>query len=256
LRRLRERVDRTETQLAITAGARRQAGDRALASTEALRLQERRLGRLLDRIEDADLKDERLAALERALLPGPREVFETRLLHGDETDLLVVQWHESSSITKTGIAVWSLGAEGSWDLAFVVEPRPDFTSAEDPGDVLIGPPGAAELVDSSYGVIRADVVATADATGDGAPDVVVQEMGSGSGGCGTVRLLQNMGTTLRETFHRDGCNHGIGIEDGLLVYGRAVYPKTCHNIHGCGSRRTFMRWTGSAWTVARVERPG
>ena len=261
LQRVRERLARTETSLAVTAGARQRAASDAAASAKAAALRRKRIDALVGRLDTAELTLERRAALARALVPAGRSVFETRLLRGSVYDLLIVAWRDG---VVSGIDVWrvqarpadpAVGARPSWELVYLVEPRPDFESWEDPGDVLIGPPWALRRVDVQDAVIMAEVAAIGDATGDGLHDLAIVERNGGSGGCGTVRLLQNLGTTLRETFHRNGCIHSLEIEHGLLVYSNGFH-NSCRLAERarCVARSTRLRWTGSSWVVIEVER--
>lgn len=245
-----ERLDDTYEELAGVRAAHRIALQELDDSTAQARRFRRRASAFAERASGNRLALERRGALEDALTRG-QEVFEARLVQGDDHDLLVVDWNDPDG-TRSGVYVWRVG-DGSLELVYVVEPHVDFESAA-AGHVLHGPPGA-ETEDRYDGWIQwVELTDVGDATGDGLPDVALQERSSGSGGCGKVRFLENLDGALRETFRRFGCDHGLGIRRGRLVYATAAHPEGCEQIHGCGRKGAWMRWTGMSWVTEKVTR--
>lgn len=262
LRSVRERLARTETSLAVTAGARQQAS-RSLAKTaRAAELGAKRIRRLADRLDTARTTLQRLSAVTRSLVPRNRSVFETRLLPGDPYDLLVVQWHEhDGGVTLTGLNVWRVPADDAssatdparWELVYVAEPLPSY-ELDHASYVLHGDPASPTREEVDF-IQMIDIADVGDATGDGLPDLAIQQYGQGSGGCGAVNLLQNLDGSLRETFRRADCIHGLAIERGGLVYTKSPH-NSCRLTKNarCFSRTVWFRWTGSSWSVTAVER--
>lgn len=165
------------------------------------------------------------------MLGRGHDVYGARLVPGDAYDLLAVGWSDRDG-RGSGLYVWRVGDDAA-DLVYVVEPRLSLRQG-DTGYVLVGPPGA--LTEDRYDgwVEGAGVADVGDATGDGLPDLALQEQGSGTGGCGKVRLLQNLDGAVRQTFESFDCDHKISIEKGRLLYATATHPKGCDYIHGCG----------------------
>lgn len=247
---VQKRLDETYDELAGTRAAHRVALQEVDDSTEEAKRFRRRARRFAEEASSRRLELRRRSAIDHALAPG-QEVYRARVLRGGEHDLLVVEWRDRDD-TRSGVYVWRVN-ETSMELTYVVEPKVSFESAE-AGYVLTGPPGAA--TEDRYGawIQWAGVSDSGDATGDGLPDLALSESGSGTGGCGKVRLLQNLGGTFRETYQHEDCNHSIEIAGGRLVHSTAAHPKGCDQIHGCGEVRTRMRWSGTTWVVEKVTR--
>lgn len=255
----RYRLEAT-TELAIDAeAAYLDSTERAEAAAEKARRHRKRADALAERLYGARLDLRRRNPAAAALVPPGREVFETKLLAGGEYDLLAVSWRDGGGAVVSGLDVWRVrrdadpSARRLSELVYVVEPHPSYDGAVS-GYVLHGPPTSPRREPADPGTTSVHIAAVGDATGDGFEDLAIQQFGQGSGGCGAVKLLQNTGAGLREVYHREDCNHGIEIRRGRLVRSRAAHPPGCDHIHGCGSRSTWMRWTGSSWTVTKVER--
>lgn len=250
LEAVQQRLDETYDELAGTRAAHRVALREADDSSDLAKRFRRRAGRFAQRASSRRLELQRRSAIDHALAPG-QEVYRARILPGHEHDLLAVEWRDRDD-TRSGVYVWRVD-ETSMELVYLVEPKVSFESAE-AGYVLTGPPGAA--TEDRYGawIQWAGIADSGDATGDGLLDLALSESGSGTGGCGKVRLLQNLGGTFRETYQHDDCSHSIEIAGGRLVHSTAADPKGCDQIHGCGEVRTRMRWSGTSWVVEQVTR--
>lgn len=248
------------TELVIDAEvAHLDSAERADVAAEKARRHRERAEDLAERLYGARLELRRRNPAAAALVPTGREVLETKLLEGGAYDLLAVSWRGGGGAVVSGLDVWRVGRDADpsarrlWEVVYVAEPHPSYDGAV-PGYVLHGPPTSPRREETDSGATSVHIAAVGDATGDGLEDLAIQQFGQGSGGCGAVKLLQNTGGGLREIYHREDCNHGIRIERGRLVRDRAAHPRGCDQIHGCGSRSTWMRWTGSSWTVTKVER--
>ncbi|MDQ3914660.1 MAG: hypothetical protein M3323_04905 [Actinomycetota bacterium] len=253
--KLEDALDAANERIAASAAARRATAEAAAATAQKAKQTSRRVNALEGLLYGARLDLKRLNAVAHALARPGRAVFETRLLEGTPHDLVVVSWHKNvGGTTRTGLDVWRVarGATPAWELVYIAEPHPSF-ELDRASYVLYGPPDAPAREEVDF-VQRIDIADTGDATGDGLDDLAIWEAGSGSGGCGHVKLLANTGDTLRETYRHEGCDHGLAIKRGRLVLGEAWHPRGCDQIHGCGRRGTWMRWTGSSWTVTDVRR--
>jgi hypothetical protein len=251
--RLEEALDAANDRIAALAAARRASAEAAATTAQEAKRTSKRANALEGRLYGAKVDLQRLKPLAVALSQRGRKVFETRLLTGCDDDLLVVSWHDPGPATFSGIDVWSVSRENrSWELVYIAEPRPSF-ELDTPSYVLHGSPDAPVREEVEF-VQLIDITDTGDANGDGLEDLAVQETGAGTGACGFVKLLRNTGTTLEEAYRHEGCNHGLSIERGHLVLGEAWRPKGCENIHGCGTRETWMRWDGGSWTATDVRR--
>lgn len=246
---LSERLDVTSDQLAGARAEHRVALRELDDSTSVARRFRRRAEEFAGRASGRGRALRRLRGI-GALARG-HDVSSARFVPGGDYDLLTVGWTGTDE-RRSGLYVWRVG-ERSADLVYVVEPHIDLRD-EDAGYVLVGPAGA-ETKDRYQGWIAGvGITDVGDATGDGLPDLALQESGTGSGGCGKVRFLENLDGALRETFQSFDCDHSIAITKGRLVYGTAARPKGCNAIHGCGTRRTWLRWTGSSWVTEQVTR--
>ncbi|MDQ4125626.1 MAG: hypothetical protein M3134_08515 [Actinomycetota bacterium] len=244
-----ERLEEVYDELAGTRAAHRTVLhelDDSMAEAKRFR---RRASAFADEASGARRALRRLRGV--AVLALGKDVYRARLVRGDTSDLLVVGWSDRDG-RGAGVYVWRVDGR-SVELVYVVEPRVSLRD-EDDGYVLVGPPGA--LVEDGYDawIEGAGVADVGDATGDGLSDLALQEHGLGTGGCGKVRLLQNLDGTVRQTFESFDCDHSLSIEGGRLLYATATHPKGCDSIHGCGTKRTWMRWDGSSWVVEKVTR--
>ena len=106
--------------------------------------------------------------------------------------------------------------------------------------------GALPVARSTEGVL----VARGDLTGDGHPEIVVQE-GRGTGFCGSKFVV--MTAPMRTMFRRGGCDFFLGVAGGALVLSAGRY--TLHDAHCCPtfSRRIRYVWTGRRMKPVRSE---
>lgn len=92
--------------------------------------------------------------------------------------------------------------------------------------------------------------ATGDVTGDGHPDVLIQDV-MGTGACGPRVLLATAGGRVRELFNRDFCEGNAEIRRGALVVTEGVgpcpYREASAHCRG-GWRTTVLRWRGAKLT--------
>ena len=186
--------------------------------------------------------------------PGASLVEARRLPRSSDLPGIVVLWERGEyGVRGSGLYVWQ-AAQASpqpteWRLIFRIEmgAHRDAIST-----VRLGAPGDEQTYSSEARSIN--FVQTADATGDGHSDILTLEGGDGSGGCGTWRLIALRGTRIESIFKREGCETEVRIQREMLRVDSAIYPKKCKNIHGCGRRRTWLRWTGTGWaeTGSRV----
>jgi hypothetical protein len=167
------------------------------------------------------------------------------------SDLLVVSWWKgrTDSYPRTsGVYMWKRDPENapmSWRRVYGV-------TLDNGRDVAIGPPGAESSEDTSIGEY-ALTAGVEDVTGDGSADVLTLETNSGSGGCGIWRVFEATRTSFRQIFRREHCEHPIAFHKGLLRIDSAIYGKDCDSIHGCGTRRTWLRWDGNEWNKVRTR---
>lgn len=205
------------------------------------------------------LRSRQLRDLFGALAPPRSRLGQTRLVAGPDRDLLIVEWNQErvsgEALPRSGLQVWSLMGRptaaatwraSDWQLIYAMGPDPGA------GVMLVGPPDA-QLRESSD-ASSAWLAAVGDVTGDGMPDLAIQQWNSGSGGCGVVRVLENSTSGLNEIFRRDDCDHSISLGQGLLEYTTAIWPKGCRTAHGCGSKDVMMRWNGIGWETVDVAR--
>jgi hypothetical protein len=90
--------------------------------------------------------------------------------------------------------------------------------------------------------------ALGDLTGDGHPEIVLQE-GRGSGFCGSKFVV--MTGPMRTMFRSGGCNFFLRIADGALFLSAGRY--TLHDAHCCP---TFTRRVRYLWTGRRMKPVG
>ena len=179
--------------------------------------------------------------------PGASLVDARRLPRSSDLPGIVVLWERGDyGVRGSGLYVWQ-AAQASpqpteWRLIFRIEMS---ASREGTRTVRVGPTGAEQTGSSDARSIN--LVQTADATGDGHPDILTLEGGDGSGGCGTWRLIALRGTRIESIYKREGCEADVRIQREMLRVESAIYPKKCKNIHGCGRRRTWLRWSGTNW---------
>jgi hypothetical protein len=64
-------------------------------------------------------------------------------------------------------------------------------------------------------------------------------------------VFENRGDGFEQIFRRQHCEHLIDIAEGQLRIDSAIYPKDCDSIHGCGTRRTWLRRDGTGWEMVR-----
>lgn len=166
---------------------------------------------------------------------------------------IVVRWQrggESNHPNDTGILVWmakelfepmrsALDADVKWRMRFEI-----YLPVLRSGFQRVGPPGAQhrrkpDAASLGFGL--------GDVTGDGYPEILAIEDTHGSGGCAIYRVLTAVDEAILEIFKRFNCEGPIEIVRGMLRIDTAIYPKGCDYAHGCGSKRTFLRWNGSSW---------
>ena len=221
---------------------------------------------LRPRLEALRHRTGQLRGLKQAFSPHRGTLASARLVAGSAHDLLAVTWrvekYGPQFASRSGLEIWrlsdrsSLDLRGSiatkWELVYSIQPRPALDENPVNSYLLSGPLGQQTREESfSTSVFIADV---GDITHDGMPDLAIQDSGSGSGGCGAVRVLDNSASGMREIFHRSNCDHHIYIKTGSIGYRTAYSPPGCSSAHGCGWKRTWMRWNGSSWDVTNVRR--
>lgn len=190
-----------------------------------------------------------LADLADVLAPGRASVHSTEVLRSTGgTRLLVASWSGASRWEGT-LKVWRLPPEATRG----VEWKPVYEVAADGEALTVRTPTTFVRTPSNVGDAGAGLVVAHDLTGDGLRDLVIHAMGTGSGGCGTVWVLENA-DPLREIFERLDCENYVDARDGLLVYDDAREPKWCEYVHGCGRRTTWLRWDGATWETVKTRR--
>jgi hypothetical protein len=190
-----------------------------------------------------------LADLADVLVPGPASVQAAEVVRSTgETRLLVSSWSRERPWGGT-LRIWRLTPRppGATKWRRVYEVVADYDS------LSIRTPTTLSRERSDVGYAGAGLVAAHDLTGDGLRDLVIHATGTGTGGRGTVWVLEN-GDPLREIFERLDCENFVDAEGGLLVYDDARQPKGCEHIHGCGRRKTWLRWDGASWETVRTRR--
>lgn len=215
------------------------------------------------RYELAELRDrvEALTDVGISLTPPHTRVDAAQLLpaRGDITSHLVILWSKGpEDLSKSsGLLVWRAG-EGflsvrprgtspDWELAFTISIR------YSQGVTTVGRPGAERTEGGSFGrhaplpVVDMGPFQTGDLTGDGYPDVLSFEDTHGSGGCGIWRVLSIERGQVTQLLRRYTCETYMRISSSSLRVDSAIYPRGCASTHGCGSRRSFLRWDGSTW---------
>jgi hypothetical protein len=219
---------------------------------------------LRPRLEASRLRKRQLSPLRRALAPNTGTLAWAQLVKGPAHDLLIVAWRVSRIgphlLPRSGLEIWRLSdawpldqddsVATTWQMIYSIEPRP---TRDDSGTLIAGPPGSRiDLPSYSSTAFIADV---GDVTHDGMPDLAIQDWGTGTGGCGVIRVLDNAPSGLREIFNRDDCDHHIYIKAGSIGYRTAYSPPRCRPAaHGCGWERSWMRWNGSSWETTKVRR--
>ena len=180
--------------------------------------------------------------------PGASLVDARRLPPSSDLPGVVVLWARGPNGARgSGLNVWQSPEVSrmptEWRLIFRIEvTRPGRT-------VAVGPPGAEQAEPTDARSVT--LIETGDATGDGRPDILTLEETDGSGGCGTWRLIALRGTRIESIFKKRGCELDLRIRTGMLRVESAISPKKCKNIHGCGRKRTWLRWTGTNWDKVR-----
>lgn len=252
---LEDSLDSANDRIDAAAETRRTLAEAAAASAQNAKRASRRVNSLKRNLGEIRLDVKRWRDALNALVPPGRDVSEVRLLQGDSYDLVAISWHRSTSILVSGIYVWRIpasGRTGTWKPVYIAEPWPSF-ELDQASYVLHGNPAAPTREEVDI-IQRIEISDVGDATGDGLEDLAIHEADAGSGGCGYVKLLRNVGGTLQEAYRHEDCDHGLSIKRGHLVLGQSWHPQGCDQIHGCGRRGTWMRWDGSSWDVVRVTR--
>lgn len=168
---------------------------------------------------------------------------------GGEPRRLVVTWsirprHFPEEVTRTGLFIWQPRADPltnpgllhSWELAFALNLRSQA------GRVVVGRPSAWTRQRSSGAYISST---TGDLTRDGYPEILTFEASTGSGGCGTWRVLSGQDGVIESLLRRETCEADWAIRHGNLRIDQSYQPKGCRAIHGCARRRTVLRWDGA-----------
>lgn len=204
---------------------------------------------LRPRLEALRFRSESIASLHRTLVPAGATMNSARRIRGDGVDLLIVTWSRDDPDDHLhaggGMRIYQIDEDG---LSFVFEAHPNDQQTH----LIVGPPHALQFEEStSSGVFLVD---SGDVTGDGMPDLAIQDWNHGTGGCGAVRVLETSAAGLHQIFHRADCDHHIYIKASSIGYRTALSPPGCSSAHGCGWKRTWMRWNGSAWEVTNVRR--
>jgi hypothetical protein len=146
-------------------------------------------------------------------------------------------------VREVGLLLWQYtGRQNRWNVIYRVQHR-GFK-----GVIRAGPPGHLRRSgDDGVGVFAIGVH-VGDLTGDGHPDLLTREEGTGTGGCSFFRVLATERGRLRQIRLEETCETEMDItQEGLLRIKEATYGKRCEHIHGCGTRIRRLRWTGSAW---------
>lgn len=189
-----------------------------------------------------------LADLADLVAPGRASVHSTDVVRSaGGTRLLVSSWSGEAPWDGT-LKIWRLTSEATGG----VEWRPVYQVAADREALTDRTPSTFVRTPSDIGYAGAGLVAAHDLTGDGLRDLIIHATGTGTGGCGTVWVLENA-DPLREIFERLDCENYVDARDGLLVYDDAREPKWCEYVHGCGRRTTWLRWDGSAWEAVKTR---
>lgn len=173
-----------------------------------------------------------LLAVVVAVLAGSASAHDRRLV--PDGSRLVEQWTVSAGggVREQLVVHWSRSRlyHGVW----IWERRPS-------GWVRIG---ALPVVRYTEAIL----FALGDLTGDGHPEVVLQE-GQGSGFCGSKLVV--MTRPVRTLFRRGGCDFSLRIAGGALFLSAGRY--TLHDAHCCP---TFTRRTRFVWTGRRMKPVG
>ena len=258
---IRSDLERTEQALA-TATEELLAQDKLLLSTHRERRDLRReLRRRGWAVEKLRLRLKEIAPVESRFVPPGAKVTGFHNVPTGSGELAVVSWAtgEYSDRDRAGLFVWSsaeteetslgrLVRGTSWDLIYTIDIRP-VKGHGATARVAAGPP-ASQVVQPSH-ADRAGLNEAGDVTGDGVPDLLTMEGNSGTGGCGRWRVLENEGSSVREIFSIEDCELSIAIKRGALRIDSAIYGKGCKSIHGCGRRRTSLRWNGVDFAEVR-----
>lgn len=174
---------------------------------------------------------------------------------GGEPRRLVVEWsigaRDDSLPTRTGVFIWQPPADPltkpgllhNWELAYALNLRPPAER------VVVGTPSAWTREHSPGARISHT---TGDLTRDGYPEILTFEASTGSGGCGTWRVLSGQGGVIESLLRRETCEADMAIRNGNLRIDQSYQPKGCRAIHGCARRRTVLRWDGAEFE--RVSR--
>ena len=209
--------------------------------------------------------DPRVAALEasvrrlsdpsRRLVPRGATVVETHQLTGSgEPRRLAVAWATDTDglPDRSGVFVWepaggsiaAPGVSGDWRLAFGI----NLLGGE---RVTVG--SAATATTAPSDLARAGIADVGDVTGDGYRDLLTFEDSTGSGGCGTWRVIAAAGGSVQQVLERTTCEADLSItRGGLLRVRQAFQPAGCRHIHGCAIRTTKLRFEAGQWV--RVSR--
>ena len=197
----------------------------------------------------------RLSDPSRRLVPRGASVVEThQLTGGGEPRRLVVAWATDTDglPDRSGVFVWepaggsvaAPGVSGDWQLAFGI----NLLGGE---RVTVGSAAAATTAPSD--LARAGISDVGDVTGDGYRDLLTFEDSTGSGGCGTWRVIAAAGSSVQQVLERTTCEADLSItRGGLLRVRQAFQPPGCRSIHGCAIRTTTLRFEAGHWV--RVSR--
>jgi hypothetical protein len=216
--------------------------------------------------EQRPTPDPRVAALQATvrrmsdpshrLVPRGASVVQRQQLTGGrgEPHRVAVAWSTDTAglPERSGVFVWepaggavaAPGVADDWQLAFGV----NLVAGK---RVTVGSASAATTAASD--LLRAGIADVGDVTGDGYRDVLTFEDSTGSGGCGTWRVVAATGGSVQQVFERTTCEADLSIDRaGLLRVRQAFQPAGCRNIHGCAIRTTVLRFDAGEWV--RVSR--
>lgn len=230
------REDAAEARLAAAAGPGRTPPDPRVAALEAT----------VRRMSDPA----------RRLVPRGASVVQSQQLSGGrgEPRRLAVAWATDNDGVpeRSGVFVWepaggsvaAPGVAGDWRLAFGI----NLLSGR---RVTVGSASAATTARSD--LARAGIADAGDVTGDGYRDLLTFEDSTGSGGCGTWRVIAAAAGSVQQVFEQSTCEAELAItRRGLLRVRQAFKPRGCPSIHGCTIRTTVLRFDAGHWV--RVSR--
>lgn len=200
----------------------------------------------------SDVSDPRDVSLHR-FAPAEARILQVRPIReaGGVPPQLVLTWERDDQYDKElGLLLWQYtgGLQVSWKVVYLIRDRRRTAVAR------AGPPRDVHQTPDEIGIsfVRFDL---GDVTGDGHPDVLTEEHGSGTGGCAVFRVLANEGSAVHQIRIEETCETRMSLtRDGLLEIDEAAYPKWCESPHGCARRIRSLSWNSHEWVQVSERR--